>query len=121
MIGPRRIPIYAAAALLCLGAIIAADSPVFFEDIARTSGIVMLNTAGGKTHKDYIVETTGNGVAIFDYDGDGKEDILIANGTTLAPRPGARPHPQLYHNEGNGRFLEVGEKTGFTAEGWGQG
>jgi hypothetical protein len=117
----RCIRAFIALGLLCLGAVIAADAPVFFEDIARPSGLLLPNTAGGKTRKDYILETTGNGVAIFDYDGDGKEDILIANGTTLDRRPGPRHLPQLYHNEGNGRFVEVGEKTGFTVEGWGQG
>ena len=35
------------------------------------------------TQKTYILETTGNGAAIFDFDGDGANDILIANGTTL--------------------------------------
>jgi hypothetical protein len=79
------------------------------------------NTSGGKTRKDYIVETTGNGVAIFDYDGDGAEDIFIANGSTLDRHPGTKRLPQLYHNNGQGHFTEVGEKAGFTVEGWGQG
>jgi len=99
----------------------ALECPVLFDDIAESSGLVVANTSGGKMRKDYIVETTGNGVAIFDYDGDGAEDIFIANGTTLGAHPGARSLPQLYHNDGHGRFSEVGEKAGFTTEGWGQG
>src|SRR5262249_47242444 len=110
-----------AAALLFAGVGIAIELPLFFEDIAPSSGLTGFNTSGGKTRKDYIIETTGNGVAIFDYDGDGAEDVFIANGTTLERREGARRLPQLYHNDGRGRFTEVGEKAGFTLEGWGQG
>jgi hypothetical protein len=108
-------------AVLAAGVGLAIDAPVFFEDIARSSGLTVPNTSGGPARKDYILETTGNGVAIFDYDGDGAEDIFIANGTTLDRRPGSKRLPQLYHNDGHGRFTEVGEKAGFTLEGWGQG
>src|SRR5437773_1323106 len=111
----------ATSALLFAGMAIAIDLPIFFEDVAPSSGLTVPNTSGGKTRKDYIVETTGNGVAIFDYDGDGAEDIFITNGTTLDRHPGTRRLPQLYHNDGHGRFTEVGEKAGFTVEGWGQG
>jgi hypothetical protein len=107
--------------MLLLAGVAALELPFQFEDAARSSGLTVPNTSGGKTRKDYILETTGNGVAIFDYDGDGAEDIFIANGTTLDRQPGVRHSPQLYHNEGHGHFTEVGEKAGFTAEGWGQG
>ncbi|HEY1341073.1 MAG TPA: CRTAC1 family protein [Bryobacteraceae bacterium] len=100
---------------------IAADALVSFDDIARSSGLTVPNTSGGKSRKDYILETTGNGVAIFDYDGDGNEDIFIANGSRLDRPPGVKPLPQLYHNDGRGHFTEIGEKAGFTLEGWGQG
>src|SRR5260370_2305737 len=91
-----------ASALLFVGAAIAVDLPIFFEDVAPSSGLTVPNTSGGKASKDYILETTGNGVAIFDYDGDGAEDIFIANGTALQ-RTGAGNHlPQLYPNSGPG-------------------
>jgi hypothetical protein len=108
--------------LLVIGAVAAIDlPPVSFEDIARTSGLTVPNTSGGKPRKDYILETTGNGAAIFDYDGDGAEDIFIVNGTTLAGHTGPKRLPQLYHNDGHGHFTDVAEKAGFTEEGWGQG
>ncbi len=94
---------------------------VSFVDIAAASGLAIANTSGGKLRKDYILETTGNGVAVFDYDGDGADDIFVANGTTLDAPPGSKRFPQLYHNDGHGRFTEVGEKAGFRVEGWGQG
>jgi enediyne biosynthesis protein E4 len=110
-----------ASALLFVGAAIAIDLPIFFEDVAPSSGLTVPNTSGGKARKDYILETTGNGVAIFDYDGDGAEDIFIANGTTLRPDTAGKHLPQLYHNDGHGHFTEAGEHAGFTVEGWGQG
>lgn len=111
-----------ASALLLAGVLAGFQhSSVFFEDVARASGLTVPNTSGGKVRKDYILETTGNGVAIFDYDGDGAEDVFIANGTTLKANPGAKRLPQLYHNDGRGHFTEVGEKAGFTVEDWGQG
>ena len=115
---------------LCLGLILLtvlaaeATSPfrADFEDIARAAGLTVSNVFGGADRKDYILETTGNGVAIFDYDGDGQNDIFIANGTRL--NSSASEHqtgPQLYHNLGNGRFKEVGRQAGFTRVGWAQG
>ncbi len=74
----------------------------------------------GCERKDYILETTGNGAAIFDYDGDGRNDIFIANGTRF-DRTGHTSLPQLYHNEGNGHFKNVGLQAGFSRQGWAQG
>jgi hypothetical protein len=111
----------AGASTLLLAGIAALELPVQFEDVARSSGLTVANTSGGKARKDYILETTGNGVAIFDYDGDGAEDIFVANGTTLDRQHGVRHLPQLYHNDGHGHFTDVGETAGFTGEGWGQG
>jgi hypothetical protein len=93
-----------------------------FRDIAAQSGLIGRNVYGGLKHKDYILETTGNGAAIFDYDGDGRNDIFIGNGSTLdAAQSGVHPHLQLYHNEGKGHFTDVALKAGLTAEGWAQG
>lgn len=95
---------------------------VRITDIAESSGLTGQNTYGGTNRKDYILETTGNGVAIFDYDGDGRNDIFIANGTVLGRDPKQPPRTsQLYHNEGNGKFREAGKQAGFTDEGWAQG
>src|SRR5258708_3333228 len=107
--------------LILVGAAVAIDLPVSFVDIGASSGLTVPNTFGGKTHKDYILQTTGHGVAIFDYERVGAEDISSGKGRTWARRPGVRRLPQLYHNDGPGHFTEVGEKAGFTAEGWGQG
>ncbi len=91
------------------------------EDIAARSGLSASNTFGERDKKTYILESTGNGAAIFDYDGDGANDILIANGTTLEGPARPRRSVQLYHNQGHGSFREVSAEAGFTVEGWAQG
>ena len=92
-----------------------------FRDVAASAGLGEENVYGGLDRKDYILETTGNGAAIFDYDGDGRNDIFIANGTRLKTSASDKDLPQLYHNEGNGHFSNVAKKAGFTETGWGQG
>jgi enediyne biosynthesis protein E4 len=93
-----------------------------FTDIAASAGVTGQNVFGGVARKDYIVETTGNGAAIFDYDGDGRNDILITNGTRLAGRAEDKDaHTFLYHNEGDGKFREVSRDAGIALQGWAQG
>src|SRR5215475_8094270 len=47
----------------------------YFVDEAAKAGLTAKNTFGGISTKKYIIETTGTGVAIFDYDNDGWPDI----------------------------------------------
>ena len=111
---------FAAVALACLSFLVLADtSAIRFIDIAPQAGLTIPNTYGGKEQKDYILESTGTGVAIFDYNGDGANDIFIANGTVLhASGPPTRS--QLYRNDGKGHFTEVGLQAGLTRTGWAQ-
>jgi hypothetical protein len=111
---------------ICAAAVLlAASYPVFqvdFVDVATTCGLTERNIYGGLDRKQYILETTGNGVAIFDYDGDGWNDIFIANGTRLGEPLSRQSLPQLYHNEGNGHFRNVAQQAGFQSPiGWAQG
>ena len=93
-----------------------------FTDIAGKSGLTMENVFGGKETKKYIIETTGTGVAILDYDNDGWPDIFIVNGTTLEDfPPGKGPTSHLYRNNHDGTFKDVTVEAGLIATGWGQG
>src|SRR5258707_1357 len=95
------------AAVLCAGLIATgADTAIRFVDIATEAGLTLPNTFGGKVKKDFILESTGTGAAIFDYNGDGANDIFIANGTTMT-QAGPPAHSQLYRNDGKGHFTEV--------------
>jgi len=94
----------------------------YFTDIAKEAGLTMMNVFGGENTKKYIIETTGTGVAIFDYDNDGWPDIFIVNGTKLEGFPADKaPTNHLYRNNHDGTFSDVTEKAGLARTGWGQG
>src|SRR3974390_1179202 len=96
-----------------------------FVDIAEKAGLTMKNVFGGLDTKKYIIETTGTGVAIFDYDNDGWPDIFFVNGTTLEDMKAGKSGPtnHLYHNNHDGTFTDVSEKAGGAGNGkeWGAG
>jgi len=97
-------------------------APVHFVDIAQQAGLSAQNIYGGDTHKEFIVETTGNGAIIFDYDNDGWPDVFLPNGTTVEGFPkdsAATGH--LYHNNHDGTFTDVTNAGGLARPGWGQG
>ncbi len=91
-----------------------------FENRAILWGISAVNRFGGESRKDYILETTGNGVLIFDFDNDGDEDILILNGTRFGQQK-TSALPSLYRNDGDGKYTDIARETGFASEGWAQG
>ena len=92
-----------------------------FEDIATKAGLTARHVTGGDDKK-YILETTGSGVALFDYDNDGYPDIFFVNGTTLEGFPkGQEPISHLYHNNKNGTFTDVTRDAKLLRSGWGQG
>jgi hypothetical protein len=100
-----------------------------FVDITRRSGINFQHQAS-HTSRKYLPETMGAGVALFDYDNDGRLDIFLVNGAPLSdPTPkGTIPHktgPQywnrLYHQKPDGTFEDVTEKAGLQGVGYGMG
>lgn len=98
------------------------ESPAYFEDIAEKARLVDTIVFGEEHIKKYILETTGTGVAIFDYDNDGWPDIFIVNGSKLAGiARGSEPTNHLYQNNRDGTFTDVTEKVGLKSSGWGQG
>ena len=96
---------------------------VHFEDIAVQAGLTAPNVSGRERAKHYILETTGSGVAIFDYDNDGLMDVFLPNATTFQgpPEGEAAPTQRLYRNLGELRFEDVTDKAGLRRTGWGQG
>src|SRR6266850_1236488 len=97
---------------------------VHFTDIAQKTGLTAPVIFGGENTKKYIIETTGTGVAIFDYDNDGWPDIFVVNGTTLEASPtGKGPASHLYRNNHDGTFTDVSEKAHVAGSGkaWGTG
>jgi hypothetical protein len=97
-------------------------SVVHFEDIAKQVGLTAVNAYGGDKHKEFIIESTGNGAIVFDYDNDGWPDIFLPNGSRVEGFPKSQePTGHLYHNNQNGTFTDVTAKSGLAHAGWGQG
>jgi hypothetical protein len=97
-------------------------SPAWFVDVAARAGILVRNVNGSAEVKRYILEATGSGVAILDYDRDGWQDIFFVNGTTFdAATSKSNPTSRLFHNNRNGTFTDVTARAGVAFSGWGQG
>jgi hypothetical protein len=76
----------------------------------------------GHETKDFLLSTTGGGIALFDYDDDEWLDIFVVNGWGLGEFPkGEEPTQRLYRNNRDGTFTDVTRKAGLERHGWGQG
>ena len=96
---------------------------VQFVNVAREAGLRSKTIFGRENKNRFLLETTGCGVAFYDYDHDGWLDIFLVNGTrfdahwTKADAPVSR----LYKNNRDGTFTDVTLKSGLARTGWGQG
>ncbi len=102
-----------AAAAMAAAFLAAGDRHVHYVDIAETAGLTDIFPNGDDTRKEWIVETTGSGAAVLDFDHDGLEDLFVVSG------PGGSN--RLYRNSGNGSFQDVTHRAGLESSGWGQG
>ena len=96
---------------------------VKFTDITAASGITFVHN-NGATGDKLLPETMGSGVAIFDFDNDGDQDLLFANATWW---PGKTPAgrtsttPALFRNEGAAKFQDVTAGSGLDVSFYGMG
>lgn len=88
-----------------------------FTDVAKQAGLTAPTVYGAPHAKQYIVETTGCGVAFLDYDNDGWLDIFVLSGTRLDGAPAGATN-RLYKNNRDGTFTDVTEKAGLQRTGW---
>jgi hypothetical protein len=111
-----------------LGLLPAADA-VRFVDVTDAVGIDFRHVSSSTSQK-YLPETMGSGVALFDYDGDGRLDIFFANGAriddpmpagALPVKDGRRYWNRLYRQKPDGRFEDVTAAAGVAGAGYGQG
>jgi hypothetical protein len=94
---------------------------VSFLNVGRESGLNVKTIFGGEHKNKYLLETTGCGVAFYDYDNDGWLDIFLVNGTRLEGFPaGQEPISRLFRNNRDGTFTDVTLKAGVAHSGWGQ-
>ncbi len=97
--------------------------PVQFVNVAREAGLRAKTIFGDEKRNRYLLETTGCGVAFFDYDNDGWLDIFLVNGTRFEAKwpPDQAPTNRLYKNNRDGTFTDVTVEAGLVRTGWGQG
>jgi hypothetical protein len=100
-----------------------------FEDVTEKLGIHFQHQAS-PTSKKYLLETMGSGVALFDYDNDGRLDIFLSNGAriddptpkdTIPQKDGPKYWNRLYHQKADGTFEDVTETAGLRGKGYSTG
>ena len=104
-------------------------SPPKFADVTSVLGLSFQYIAS-HTSRKYLLETMGSGVALFDYDNDGRLDIFLVNGAplgdptpkgTIPQKAGPKYWNRLYHQRQDGTFEDVTEKAGLQGVGYGMG
>ena len=96
---------------------------VMFTDITKKAGIIFKYTFGDYSYKN-ILESSGGGVTVFDYNKDGLMDLYLMNGTYLegisdpAGKIFNNSHNELYKNNGDGTFTEVSKAAGVDLHQW---
>jgi enediyne biosynthesis protein E4 len=103
--------------------------PAKFDDVTGQAGVHFIHQAPHSSRK-YLLETMGSGVALFDYDNDGRLDLYLVNGApfgdfvlkgTVPQKTGPQFWNRLYHQKADGAFEDVTEKAGVAGVGYGMG
>jgi hypothetical protein len=104
-------------------------TPGKFSDVTAAAGVHFEHVAS-HTSRKYLIETMGPGVALFDFDNDGRLDIFLVNGApipdpsskgSIPQKSGAKDWNRLYHQKPDGTFEDVTEKAGVQGAGYGMG
>ena len=96
---------------------------IVFTDITNQAGIDFKYTFGDLSYKN-ILESSGSGITVFDYNNDNLMDLFLMNGTYLEGisdpegKVFKNTPDRLYKNNGNGTFTEVSEKAGLDDTHW---
>ncbi len=98
-------------------------APMIFEDVTAKTTLAKFKHITADTEVNYILDSPSGGLALFDYDNDGKLDIYLLNGSTMKAMRGEEKAPRaaLFRNLGNFKFEDVTDKAGLANERWGMG
>jgi enediyne biosynthesis protein E4 len=123
----RTRGLIAGSATLACACIFAATTtapvpPIRFREIAAAAGLSFVLENHPTEHK-HMIETMPGGIAVFDYDGDGRPDIYFTNGADIPSLEKTDPKywNRLYHNEGDWKFRDVTEQAGVAGAGYSMG
>ena len=99
----------------------ASFDPIVFE-LVKGSGIDFVTNSSRSAHR-HQPETMVAGIALFDYDNDGRLDVFLTNGARMAELDKTEPvyWNRLYHNLGGWKFEDVTEKAGLKGHGYDNG
>jgi predicted nucleotidyltransferase len=102
------------------GGVRAAQVAIRFTDVTSIAGLELPKLPVSPV-KDFLVDTTGNGIAFIDYDHDRDMDVLVVTGSNFERlKTGGDLMVHLFRNDG-GRFTDVTTATGLTRRGWASG
>ncbi len=92
---------------------------ILFRDVAEQSGLDFI-LENSPTESKHLIETMAGGVAVFDYDGDGRIDIYLTNGAAIPSLRKESPKHwnRLYRNQGGMRFRDVTQTAGLAGAGY---
>jgi enediyne biosynthesis protein E4 len=102
---------------------------VTFTAITAQSGVDFIHAAA-KTPAKWLLETMGGGIAVFDYDNDGRMDVFFTNGAALRERMSKNESPdksqprywnRLFQQKPDGNFRDVTERAGLKGVGYSMG
>jgi hypothetical protein len=100
----------------------ASATDVQFTDVTKAVGVSFAH-ANSPTSSKYLLETMGGGVALLDYDNDGRLDVFFTNGARIdeSMPPGRHPDKsspvhwnRLFRQAADGTFTDVTERTGVS-------
>ncbi len=97
-------------------------NPIRLKDMTRQTGITFVHTDGSGGQR-YMIEVMASGLALFDYNNDGRVDIYFLSGAPMkgTPMPAEPPRNRLYRNDGGFHFTNVTEESGLGDTGFGLG
>ncbi len=119
---PASFVVLAAALGFLMLKLTAPALPIVFENIADRSGVdfILDNSVTARKHQ---IETMIAGLAVLDYNNDGRLDLYFVNGAAIPSLEKTSPRywNRLYRNDGDGKFTDVTETAGVRGAGFGMG
>ena len=105
-----------------MAALAASTAAIQFENVADKAGLHFV-LENSPTPQKFMIETMSGGIAVFDYNGDGRPDIFFTNGAEVPSLQKTAPKfaNRLFRNDGNLHFTDVTAQAGVAGEGYSMG